>query len=120
MADWTAVAALDDLPTGEIYGVAAGELKLILVRLGDDEIVAYEDKCPHEGTALSDLGDYEADEEILICNKHLWEFEVRTGEHLSKLHLPDTDLLRFPVRIADGAVEVDLAGGARHQDEAAG
>lgn len=116
MADWQAVAALDDVPEAEIHGVTAGELDLILVRLENDVVVAYEDKCPHEGTALTELGDFEAEEGILICNKHLWEFEVRTGEHLSKLHLPNTDLLRFPVRVVDGAVEVDVAGGVRHQD----
>ncbi len=120
MTDWTAAAALDEVPAGEIHGAEAGGVKLILVRLDDDEIVAYEDKCPHEGTPLTELGDYEADEGILICNKHLWEFEVRTGEHLSKLHLPDTDLMRFPVRVEGGTIEVDLAGGARHQDGADG
>ena len=45
----------------------------------------------------------------LICSKHLWEFEIRTGKHISRLDRPETSLNRFPVRIVEGAIEVDLA-----------
>lgn len=112
MTEWTAVAALDEVPAAVIYGAKAGDTKLILVKLPDGEVIACEDRCPHEGTALTELGDYDPEDELLICSKHLWEFEVRTGLHLSNLHLPDTNLTCFPVRIENGQVEVDLSRGS--------
>lgn len=78
---------------------------LILMRHGDG-IAAYLDYCPHEGAQLS-FGERQGD--VLICAKHLWEFDVRTGEHISRVRRPQHDLKKALVRVVGDQVEVDLS-----------
>ncbi|HYB56550.1 MAG TPA: Rieske (2Fe-2S) protein [Alphaproteobacteria bacterium] len=105
MANWQPVMRLAELAEGGITKASVGGADLILLKCGDD-VMAYEDACPHEAHPLSQ-GELEGD--VLICSKHLWEFEIRTGKHISRLDRPETSLSRFPVRIVAGAIEVDLA-----------
>jgi len=104
MAVWQPVVALDDIIEGGINKAGAAGVKLILLQL-DGVLFAYEDACPHERHPLS-LGELEGD--ILTCSKHLWEFEVRTGKHISRINRPKCDLRSFGVRVVDGMVEVEL------------
>jgi nitrite reductase/ring-hydroxylating ferredoxin subunit len=78
---------------GRLFGVAAGR-RIGVIKLGDD-IVAFEDKCPHAGgpvcagkifrrveAALD--GDqvverFSDSELVLTCPWHGWEFDARTG-----------------------------------------
>jgi nitrite reductase/ring-hydroxylating ferredoxin subunit len=46
---------------------------------------------------------------VLICAKHLWEFDVRTGEHISRVRRPQHDLRPIPVRTVGEDVEVDVS-----------
>ena len=98
-------AKLADIREGEIYPVNVDGVDVILVR-HEGGIAAYLDACPHEGFQLS-FGSREG--EILICAKHLWEFDVRTGEHISRVRRPQHDLRKVPVRTTAGDVEVDVS-----------
>ncbi len=99
-------AALAEIREGEIYPVNVEGVDLILMRY-EGGIAAYLDACPHEGAQLS-FGEREGD--VLICARHLWEFDVRTGEHISRVHRPQQDLTKVPVRVKDEHVEVDVSG----------
>ena len=103
---WQAVAKLSEIREDEIYAANVGEVDLILVR-HEEGISAYLDSCPHEGAQLS-FGDREGD--VLICAKHLWEFDVRTGQHVSRVPRPQFDLKKAPVRVTGDQVEVDVSG----------
>ena len=105
--DWHPTLPFDDLSGGWVEGVTADGVELILLRNGD-EVYAYRDACPHEGFPLSQTGTIEAG--VLLCNKHLWEFDVATGKHISRLERPECNLKRYPVRVVGGVVEVDVAG----------
>lgn len=105
--DWHPTVPVDDLAEGWVEGATVGDTKLILLRAGD-AVCAYRDACPHEGFPLSQTGMIE--EGVLICNKHLWEFDVATGKHISRLERPECNLKRYPVRVVEGVVEVDVAG----------
>ena len=105
---WHPTTALDQLSEGWIEGVAIAETKLILIRSGD-EVAAFSDACPHEGFPLSKNGLIE--EGVLVCQKHLWEFDPATGKHISRLERPECNLKRYPVRVVDGTVEVELNDG---------
>ncbi len=111
IAEWHATLAFDHLSEGWVEGVTvvtpAGAAKLILLRNGN-AVCAYRDACPHEGFPLSETGIIE--DGVLICGKHLWEFDVATGKHISRLERPECNLKRYPVRVADGVVEVDVRG----------
>jgi nitrite reductase/ring-hydroxylating ferredoxin subunit len=99
------VVALEEVREGEIYPVNVEGIDLILLRF-EGGIAAYLDACPHEGAQLS-FGEREG--EVLICAKHLWEFDVRSGEHISRVRRPQHDLRKAPVRVVEGHVEVDVS-----------
>ncbi|MFI4987433.1 MAG: Rieske (2Fe-2S) protein [Alphaproteobacteria bacterium] len=105
MAKWQPVMKLAEVAEGQLNKADLAGTRLIILKAGDD-VMAYEDACPHEAYPLSEG---ELDEDILICSKHLWEFEIRTGKHISRLDRPETNLNSFPVRVVAGTVEVDLA-----------
>lgn len=103
---WRAVAELSELREGKIHPVNVEGVDLILLR-HEGGVSAFLDSCPHEGAQLS-FGSREGD--VLVCAKHLWEFDVRTGEHISRVHRPEHDLRKAPARVVDGTVEVDVDG----------
>lgn len=112
MEDWQLVMALSDVKDDVVNKAEVRGIQVILLRQGDGVFV-YEDACPHEGHPLSQ-GDLEAD--VLICAKHLWEFEIQTGKHISRIDRPENNLKCFPVRIVGGSVEIDLSGARRPRD----
>lgn len=67
----------EQLWEGEMIGVRLAGADVLLVNLGPDGIHAYDNRCPHAGSRLSD-GRLSAAN--LRCGAHLWEFDVRTGE----------------------------------------
>ena len=109
MADWYFVAAAPQVLESTINKARVDGLNLILLRV-EGAVLAYEDSCPHEGHPLSQ-GELVAD--VLICARHLWEFDIRTGRHISRINRPHCNLKSHPVRVVDGVLEVDLSGGGR-------
>ena len=97
---------LSEIREDEIYPANVEGVDLILLR-HEGGISAYVDACPHEGAQLS-FGERQGD--VLICAKHLWEFDVRSGEHISRVRRPQHDLRKVPVRVVGEDVEVDVAG----------
>ena len=87
-------------------GIEVGGHKLLVLR-ADGEVMTYRDACPHEGFALSVHG--ERQDFVIVCNKHLWEFDTATGEHISRLPRPECNLKRYPTRVVGGMVEVELS-----------
>jgi toluene monooxygenase system ferredoxin subunit len=98
------VAALDDVWSGEMVGTEVGGRKVLLARIGDT-VYAYEDRCPHVGVPLS-LGRLEGAR--LTCSAHYWEYDVQTGQGVNPAV---TCLVRFPVRVEDGRILVDVEAG---------
>tara|TARA_R110001599_G_C12094355_1_gene646387 strand:- start:330 stop:683 length:354 start_codon:yes stop_codon:yes gene_type:complete len=103
--NWRPALPQQDLSDEGFTPVTVGDHKLILLR-ADGECVAYRDACPHEGYPLSIHG--ERQDFVLVCNKHLWEFDAATGEHVSRLPRPQCNLRRYAVRAVNGMVEVDI------------
>jgi nitrite reductase/ring-hydroxylating ferredoxin subunit len=116
MADWRCVASASEVLGGRINKANVGSLNLILL-VADGEVLAYADACPHEGHPLS-RGELEAD--VLICAKHLWEFEISTGKHISRVHRPQCNLKPFAARLVGGSIEVDVSGTGEAADEEKG
>lgn len=110
MADWKEVMAEQDVRENEITKVSADHLRLILVK-DAGEIFAYHDECPHEKYPL---GEGEIEEGVIICQKHLWEFEIRTGLHITRVPMVERNLVRYPVRIVNERVEIDVASPKRY------
>jgi 3-phenylpropionate/trans-cinnamate dioxygenase ferredoxin subunit len=87
----------DDLGSGEARRFDLGEVRVALVRIGDD-FYAIGDRCSHEDYSLSE-GEVWEEECELECPRHGSTFDLRTGDACS---LPATK----PVP----AYEVEVAG----------
>lgn len=104
--EWCPAALKGDLNPHRLNPVTVGGHKLIVLQV-DGEVRAYRDACPHEGFSLSQHG--EQQDFIVVCNKHLWEFDADTGEYLGRIPRPECALKRYPTRVIAGRVEVDLS-----------
>lgn len=113
MPDWKLVMAEQDVRENQINIGAVQELRFILLKDAGD-IFAYRDECPHEQHPLSKGA---LNEGVIICAKHLWEFEIRTGQHITRVPMVERNLLRYPVRIMNGQVEIDVSSPKRWGEE---
>lgn len=94
MADeFVKVAALSEVPDGDMLSVKVGSEEILLVNLGGD-LHACDDICSHAYANLSE-GDLEDNE--VVCPLHGAVFDVVTGNPVTP---PATEALRkFAVRI---------------------
>jgi toluene monooxygenase system ferredoxin subunit len=95
--------ASDELWDGEMTPVTVDGIDLTLLRVAE-RAVAYEDKCPHSGTPLSE-GSFEGG--LLTCRSHLWQFDAANG---SGINPKNCRLNAFRVKEEDGIVYVRLDG----------
>lgn len=90
-----------EVPIGECVSVEADGHGLALCNV-KGTIYALDNTCPHAGGPLGEgclLGD------IIECPWHGWRFNVRTGERPEN---PQITVDRFPVRIIDDIVHIEL------------
>jgi toluene monooxygenase system ferredoxin subunit len=99
---WYEIMPLDDLWVGEMLGVEAGGVKVLLINV-EGVVQAYLDRCPHRASALSE-GNFEA--LTLTCATHLWEFNALTG---CGINPENSKLTRFPVRIENEMIYVKVS-----------
>jgi toluene monooxygenase system ferredoxin subunit len=104
-AVWRPAIAASEVPPMRIVKVTVEGVDLILLNVEGD-IVAYHDRCPHEFAPLSEGA---LEEDVIVCARHLWEFETRTGVHVSRINRPDNNLKPAPVRVKRHMVEVDIS-----------
>ena len=93
--------ALGDLSSGEMLGCRVGARRVLLARVGE-EVHAYEDRCAHLGVPLSEG---KLNDTRLMCHAHYWEYDLVTG---CGVNPSGVCLVRFPVRVEDGIVLVDV------------
>jgi toluene monooxygenase system ferredoxin subunit len=99
---WVRALHEDDLWTGEKVGLRLAGEDVLLLKLGDGEILAYDDRCPHAGTLLSQ-GTLSLATATLVCATHRWEFDVRSGAGVNPANCA---LTKLPVKVVDGVVFV--------------
>jgi toluene monooxygenase system ferredoxin subunit len=96
---WQVVATLEDVWGGDLKGVEVDGMAVVLVNIGG-EVRAYDDRCPHSGTPLSE-GTLNG--ETLTCSAHEWVFDCRAGRGIN----PASARLRsVPVRVEGEAILV--------------
>jgi toluene monooxygenase system ferredoxin subunit len=98
------VAALEDLWSGEMTGLAVDGKDILLVNV-DDHIYAYSNLCPHQSSRLSE-GILEKN--TIRCARHHWEFDVSSG---CGINPQNSCLISFPVRLDGGDILVDVSDG---------
>ena len=96
------VASLEELAPGHTLKISTTIGDILLANV-DDKIYAVDDMCTHEDSSLS-LGCLK--DELVSCTLHGSRFNVRTGQPMEE---PATEpLLRYPVRIQNGRIEICL------------
>ena len=121
-AEWTLAVELDRLqPSRPIAVKLRG--KHIALFLHQGEVLACNNRCPHEGYPLVE-GALDADC-VLTCNWHNWKFDLKTGATI----YGGDNLRVYPVKVEDGAVWLDtrdppaaerIARALQHLDQAMG
>jgi 3-phenylpropionate/trans-cinnamate dioxygenase ferredoxin subunit len=101
MSKWIDVASVDELTPGSCR-VADMDGTAVAVFNLDGEFYAIEDVCTHDGGVLSN-GKVEGKE--IVCPRHGARFSIVTGAVLAPPAYED--VRTFPVRIADGRVQVE-------------
>lgn len=105
--DYVALADLATLAARGVLVVKHGRKQIALFhRRG--EVYACNNRCPHEGYPLSEgtlAGGASGEGCLLTCNWHNWKFDLESGETL----VGGDRLRRYPVRVAEGRVWVDVA-----------
>jgi nitrite reductase/ring-hydroxylating ferredoxin subunit len=100
------MAWIDVLPAAELAAsgkeVVRHDGRQILVLQTERGLFACTNRCPHEGYPLSE--GVLTDGCVLTCNWHNWKFDLASGATL----VGGDRLTRFPARIADGRVWLDI------------
>jgi nitrite reductase (NADH) small subunit len=99
MADYVTVASVDDVPPGSGKVVQAGGRLLALFNV-DGRFFALDNTCLHRGGPVGE-GDLEGT--VVTCPWHGFQYDVTTGRNVFD---PEVGLQTFPVRIADGQVQI--------------
>ena len=98
------VAAVADVPEGEVRVVECGERSLALSNI-DGELFAIDNVCTHDG---GPLGEGRLRQGRVICPRHGAAFDARTGRALT---LPAVrGVSAYPVTLEDGDAWVECEG----------
>lgn len=101
MSDFVAVARVGQIPEGQGKAFPVGDRR-IAVFLAGGKYYALDDFCPHMGESLG-LG--EVRDGAVICDHHLWAFNLRDG---SCADAPSLKAQTFEVRVQGEEIQVRL------------
>ena len=101
MADFVAVARLDQLPPGRGMTVTLRGFAIAIFNV-EGTVYAMEDTCQHAGASLG-VGELRGT--IVRCPAHGWRYDVCTGQTLNE---PGYGVASFPVQVVDGNIMVAL------------
>lgn len=99
---WHRAARSADVGGPPFTSVTIGDRPVLLLRLPDGDVVAFETSCPHTGQPLV-RGHLE--EGCIECPYHFYAFDPRSGRNVFPGY-DDVGLERFAVREDDGWVWV--------------
>jgi nitrite reductase/ring-hydroxylating ferredoxin subunit len=99
---WVRAASSADVPRGAAKSVSVDGRWFALFHDPGGGFHATDDACPHEGASLAE-GTYH--EGRVICPRHNWVFDVRSGECL---RMPLVRLACYATRPAGDGVEIEI------------
>ena len=107
MPNWVRACATDDIENEDLIRFDHGDRTFAIYRSPQDTFHCTDGLCTHEQVHLADglVIDH-----IIECPKHNGQFDYRTGE--AKRTPACVNLAIYPVKVEDGQVYVDLAGGS--------
>jgi len=105
VAIWVTACVLDDVDEEDVIPFEHDGIDYAIYRSPENEFYATAGHCTHEMTLLCDglvMGS------VIECPKHNGRFDYKTGKALAAPVI--VDIQTFPVRVSDGAVEIDIDG----------
>lgn len=101
--NWLEVMKVEDVPRLGARVIRTDTLDIAVFRTVQDEVFALKDQCPHKGGPLSQGIVHGS---TVTCPLHNWKIDLASGNALG----PDEGCShRFPVRIDDGRVYIELS-----------
>ena len=97
--DWHDLIELSDIKDRDITYVEDCDGRSIFIYRSGDAYTVYDSRCPHQVTNIPHLA---LSGTRLTCPKHLWAFDVTTGECVEKGTRP---LNKFESRIENGRLQ---------------
>jgi toluene monooxygenase system ferredoxin subunit len=82
---WKLLCGLDELEDFRLKKVQLDGVSIIVAGIGGTA-VAFPPHCPHMAEPLEESGI--CDGEMLTCTKHVWQWDLRTGEALGLAEKP--------------------------------
>ena len=101
MSRFVTVAESNSLREGSGRCVKIGNQEIALFRVGD-EFYAIDNECTHYGASLCH-GMVQGHK--VACPWHCWQFDMTNGKCLT---VPGRDVKSYPVRVEDGAVQIEV------------
>ena len=100
--NWKQVCTTGDVEEQAIKLFDVDGISILIANLGDS-FCAYPPVCPHMEEPLAESGI--CAKGVLTCTKHLWQWDMRTGEARGPAEKP---MLMYPVRQEGDQVLVNL------------
>lgn len=100
--NWKRVCSADDVAENSLKKFDVDGVPVLLVNFGEG-FRAYPPLCPHMEEPLEESGICEGG--VLTCSKHLWQWDMRTGEMRGEAEKP---LLLYEVKQENGDVLVKI------------
>ena len=99
---WTRVCSRDEIAAQSMKRFSVDGVEVMVANLGDC-LRAFPPVCPHMAEPLDVSGRLEGDK--LTCTKHIWQWNLRTGELLGAAERP---VLTYALKEQDGDVFVGI------------
>ncbi len=97
MSERIEVCQVSELPTGARKRIETDEMDILVINCGEDQLLAIEDRCSHDGSPFDD-GPVDCAARTIECPRHGSIFDLTSGR-------PKTLPAYLPVEVFD--IEVD-------------
>ncbi len=99
--DFVFFAKVADIAPGKLLGREIDGVPVVVANDGG-VFLAMKDVCPHQGTPLHDGSIHNG---AVVCRKHAWPFDLRTGCYL---RIPQIKVKCYEVKVAGDDVMVKV------------
>jgi nitrite reductase (NADH) small subunit len=103
---WVEICSIDEIPVRGCRVVRTRHGEIAIFRTADQEIFALENRCPHKGGPLSEGIVHDRK---VTCPLHNWVIGLEDGQATGA---DKGCARRFPIRLEDGRVHLDVSGAA--------
>ena len=102
---WKRVCSTGDVAPQRLASFVVDGIAVVVANLGDEGFSIFPPACPHMAEPLAESGMCSG--AILTCSKHLYQWDMRTGEAAGPAE-NDRTMLRYDVKVEGGGVHARI------------